>query len=243
MTTRSRPTLLPALALAALVPVFIALGMWQSHRADEKQSLQDQYDQRASEPALQLGTSLQSAEALQFRHIVAHGKYDPDYQVLIDNRVHQSVAGYHVVTPLKLEGGDTRVLVNRGWVPLGQSRQVLPAIDSPAGAQEIRGVATVPLEKPFTLGAMPVAGWQPVWPHLDLKRYASSVPFAVQPIVILLDPDADAGFVRAWARLDAGITMHKGYAFQWFALAVVAGAAVIYLMMCRRPPQRRKRKR
>ena len=40
--------------------------------------------------------------------------------------------------------------------------------------------------------------------------------------VIVLDPDPDSpagGFDRQWTRLDAGIAIHHGYAFQWFMLA------------------------
>ena len=37
---------------------------------------------------------------------------------LLDNRVHQERAGYHVLTPFRADGAEAVVLVNRGWVPL-----------------------------------------------------------------------------------------------------------------------------
>jgi len=94
------------------------------------------------------------------------------------------------------------------------------------------GVATVPAEKNFML-AKPEPfdrGWQLVWQNMDMARYRAAVPFPVQPVVVLLDPESSAGgFTRDWSRLDAGIAVHQGYAFQWFMLAV--GLVVIYFFM------------
>jgi surfeit locus 1 family protein len=93
-------------------------------------------------------------------------------------------------------------------------------------------VATVPSEKNFML-AKPEPldrGWQLVWQNMDMARYRAAVPFPVQPVVVLLDPESNAGgFTREWSRLNAGIAVHQGYAFQWFMLAV--GLVVIYFFM------------
>ena len=233
VTAHPRPLWLPAAILAALVPLFVGLGLWQLQRADEKRALQQEYDRRIEEVPQRLGPASQEASALRFRRLHVRGVYDPDYQILIDNRVHRGVPGYHVITPLRLEGGDTRVLVNRGWVALGSSRTQLPAVDPPMGVQEITGVAAVPADKGFTLGDTPAPehGWQPVWLRLDMQRYAVAVPFAVQPVVLLLDANMAHGYTRDWSRLDAGIAVHQGYAFQWFALALLALVLAILLLV------------
>ena len=146
--------------------------------------------------------------------------------------MHQGRVGYHVITPLRLENSEARLLVNRGWVAIGEGRDRLPAVDAPAGLQQVSGVATVPAEKYFTLREPDPLdrGWQRVWQNMDMARYGAAVPFPVQPVVVLLDPTSGAGgFTREWSRLDAGISVHQGYAFQWFMLA--AGLAAIYLFM------------
>jgi surfeit locus 1 family protein len=229
-----RPLWIPAAILALLVPVFTGLGLWQLQRAEQKQTLQQEYDRRSNEAPLRLGTQVRTVGDLRYRRLAVRGTYDSDYQILIDNRVHRGAVGYYVLTPFRIEGGDTRVLVNRGWVSIGPGRERLPDVDPPRGVHEIGGVATVPLESRFTLGDTAPAerGWQPVWQYLDMKRYASSVPFAVQPVVLLLDADAAGGYAREWPRLDAGIALHHGYAFQWFALAALA--AVICGLLIRR---------
>lgn len=247
MTDRPISLWLPAAILAALVPAFGALGLWQLHRADEKRAWQAEYDQRSTAAPLQLGSALVSAAEQRYRRVNVRGSFDTDYQILIDSRVHRGVPGYHVVTPLRLEGGDTRVLINRGWVQMGASRAQLPPIETPPGVQQLSGIAMVPLDKVFTLGEPPplTSGWQPLWPRLDMRRYTAAVPFAVQPIVLLLDADAAHGYTREWSRLDAGIALHQGYAFQWFGLAALA--LVIMLALLRRAwqqqwPRRRRRR-
>jgi len=222
----------PTLATLALLPLMIGLGMWQLDRAGQKQRLQAEYDRRQLEPAMQLLSVLEPPEALRFRRVAARGRYEPEHQILIDNRVHQGQAGYHVLTPLRLGDGSVRVLVNRGWVPLGQDRAVLPVFETPRESVEVTGLAVVPQTRGFHLGGAkpPGDGWQPVWQYLDLDVFRNSVAFPLQPVVILLDPDsASGGFVRHWARLDAGIATHQGYAFQWFMLAVTL--AGIYILL------------
>lgn len=224
--------MLPSLVTLLLLPVLIGLGIWQLQRAEYKTALQAEYDARSQGPAVAVASELQPAEALRYYRVAAKGVYEPAYQILVDNRVHRGQAGYHVVTPLHLQGGAARILVNRGWVAAGPDRSQLPPIDVPPGLVEVHGVAVEPGDRHFTLAAPePIRDvWPTVWQNLDMKRYAAAVPFPVQPVVILLDPSAPAGgFVRDWARLDTGIATHRGYAFQWFSLA--AALAVIYLVV------------
>lgn len=239
MRWRFAPRLIPTLATLALLPAVVGLGVWQLDRAAQKAELQAEYDARAAAPARTLGLSVQTVEALRFHRVVARGRYDDGHQILIDNRVHQGRVGYHVITPLKIEGGETRVLVNRGWVALGADRAHLPAIETPPGVQEISGVATLPAERVFTLGrpGAPGSEWERVWQTLDLARFKAAVTYPLQPVVVLLDPESTAGgFVRNWSRLDAGIATHKAYAFQWFALAVAL--LTLYLVVNIRKPRR-----
>ena len=227
---RFRPTLISSVAVAILLPLLLYLGYWQLQRAEEKRLRQTEYDARAHSTLVKVEPRLQRAEELQFYKVVAKGRYETDRQVLLDNRVQQGQVGYQVITPLRLEDSDVRILVNRGWIPLGADRAHLPAIDTPKGSQEITGLATLPSEKFFTLGQPEKSSqqWQTVWQNLDMRRYRMAVPYPVQPVIILLDPESPAGgFVREWGRLDTGIAVHQGYAFQWFMLA--ATLIVIYL--------------
>ena len=215
-----------------LVPVCTALGFWQMGRAEQKHQLQTEYDRRSNDAQVGITRDMHRSDELRFYKVVARGYYEKDYQFLVDNRILHGRPGYHVITPLRIGNSQVRVLVNRGWVPLGPNRERLPEVAPPPGLQEVAGIATVPTEHTFMLSEPEplTAGWQPLWQQLDLKRFADYVPYRIQPVVILLAPESDAGgFTREWARLDAGIAIHQGYAFQWFALA--AALVMIYIVV------------
>jgi surfeit locus 1 family protein len=143
----------------------------------------------------------------------------------------QGKVGYQVLTPLHIDGGDMRILVNRGWLAASGDRRVMPDIVTPQQSIEVSGVAVEPSTHYMELGEVHDADntWQKVWQNLDMKRYIKAVPFPVQPMVISLDPTSTAGgFARDWPRPDAKVEMHKGYAFQWFAMALML---VIYYLV------------
>ena len=227
---RFRPKLIPTLATLLLLPALISLGQWQARKAEQKQALQETYDQREKAAPLQVSAHPLNPESVRYGRVVARGRYVPAYQILLDNQVREGMAGYHVITPLHIEGGDSHVLVNRGWVPIGRDRNVLPDTDAPQGVVEVSGYAVVPSGKYFEL-VKPNdlrSGWQKVWQNMDLERYADAVPFPMQPVVIRLDPASTAGgYVREWPRPDARIEVHRGYALQWYGMAAVL--TVFYL--------------
>ncbi len=229
---RFRPGLVPTLATLLLFPALVALGIWQLNRAKEAREMQMQIDAHAHGKPVSIGQQLLPAGDLRFFHVVARGHYDPRHQILLDNQVHNGFAGYDVITPLRVAGGDTRVLVNRGWIPLGVDRAHLPQVPTPRGEQTVAGIAVVPNAHYFTLAHPgPVSGpWQTVWENIDMRRFRRAVPFPVQPAIILLDPASPAGgFVRKWQLPDAGIAMHQSYAVQWFLLATVLVIIFVWL--------------
>jgi surfeit locus 1 family protein len=227
---RFRPGLLPTLAMLLAVALCIRLGLWQQHKAELKQALQTQLDQRLQEAPVALPAKIAVPEAWRYRRVKTRGSYDPRYQILLDNQVENEVAGYQVITPLRLENG-THVLINRGWIAAPADHAAAPQPATPGGMLEVEGSAWLPPEKFFVLQPAPASPeWQKVWQNLDLKRYAQAVPFAVLPVVIRLDAASGAGgFVRDWPRPAENIEMHVGYTYQWFGFALAF--VVIYLVV------------
>ena len=235
-TRRFRPLLWPTLAAAALVPLFVVAGQWQWNKAAAKLEVQQQRDAGQSEAAIAIAATPVDAEALRYRPVVARGHYDLSHQILIDNRIHNGRAGYHVITPLHVEGSTRRLLVNRGWIAAPAERRDLPQFTTPTGTVEVEGTASLPSSHYFTLarehsGAVDTAQspWQVVWQNLDLDAYAKAAGFAVQPIVVELGAQSTAGgFVREWRLADDRRTTNLGYAFQWWGFA--ATTVVLWLV-------------
>jgi surfeit locus 1 family protein len=227
---RFQPRWWSTLLVLLLVPLFISFGQWQWNKAGFKADRQSLLDRRSAEPAVQMPTAPADPESLRYRPVVARGTYEPAFQILIDNRIHREQAGFHVLTPLRIEGSDMRVLVNRGWVPALADHSRWPDVATPAGLIEVAGRAMVPGTRYLTLGpdspGAARSGWQVVWQNLDLPRYAGKVGFPLQPVVIELAADSSGGggFAREWPRPDERIERHLGYAFQWWGFA---GATVI----------------
>lgn len=225
---RFRPRLLPTLAAALLVPMFISFGQWQWNKASVKGDLQALLDARSAEPPVQIPGTLVEAPSLRYRRVLARGVYEPERQILIDNRIYREQAGYHVLTPLHIEGSEMRVLVNRGWIPAPAEHRQIPDVATPSGMVEVTGMAIVPGNRFFTLGADALkdsARWQRVWQNLDLPGYSKAVGFPLQQVVIQLAPESTAGgFAREWPRPDERLEKHLSYALQWwgFAAATVA---------------------
>jgi len=222
-----RPALLPGAAALVAIALTVALGNWQTRRAEEKLALGQDLDAAASQSVLALPASLVDAHAYAFHHVSARGEYSARHSILLDNKVLRGVAGYQVLTPLKIAGSDVYVLVNRGWVAAGPRRDVLPQIQTPAGNQTVEGIAVVPSSHIVELDANTEEGM--VWQNLVLARYAKRSGLKLQPVVLQQTSRAADGLARVWDRPDTGADKHRGYAFQWYALATAILIAYVVL--------------
>ena len=232
---RFRPSLWGGALALAVATGCIQLGNWQHAKFDRKQAAQKLLDARGVDAPITLGASPVDAEALRSHPVVVRGRFETERQFLVDNRVYREQAGYHVLTPLRIEGSSMRVLVNRGWVPARASHSDLPVVATPDGPVELTGIAVVPGSRFFTLGTEPATrAWQAVWQNLDLARFGEVLPDPLQSVVIQLDAAAPGGYLREWPRPDERADRHRSYALQWFGFAVASLGIWIYLLW-RRP--------
>ena len=224
------PSWLGFLVLILCVPLFIKLGLWQYNKAKLKQEVQTSYNASLDYDALALPARLDNPDMWKYKKVKITGHYETKYQILLDNQVEQSRAGFHVLTPLKIEGRNDYVLINRGWVAGKATHTDLPAITTPGGTVEVVGLAWVPSKKIFSLEtAQEKSRWNVVWQHMDLERYQKSVPINLLPIVIKLDSNSNAGgFIRNWQLPAEKIATNMGYAYQWFGFAVASILIFLY---------------
>ena len=225
-----RPGLWPTLAATAGLAATLALGVWQLGRGNEKNALQAEFDARRREPPIAAGAAEIDAQTVAGRAVVARGRYAPAYTIYIDNRLHRGVAGYHVVTPLKLDGSEMHLLVDRGWIG-GGARSAPPAVATPEGSVEVRGTAVQPSTRFLELSTRVAEG--NVWQNLVIERYRQAVPIRVQPFVLQEESSAPDGLVREWPAPNAGADKNYAYAAQWFAMALAIVLLFVFLNLRR----------
>ena len=230
---RFSPSLLPTVLAAALFVLLCNLGFWQLDRAASKE------ERQAASEAVR-GTVLDEAalgrEPYEFARVELAGRYDPLHQFLQDNRTHRGRPGYYVLTPFRTASHGA-VLVNRGWVPAGPDRASLPAVVAPGAELRLRGTVHLPREDLFVLGDTGYAapGWPRVVQRVELDAMQRSLGYPLAAWLVVLDPAAPHGYVREW-KIVPGLTpdRHRGYAFQWFALAA-ALFAIWLIVNLKRP--------
>ncbi len=237
---RFKPTLLGTVLTIICIPLFIKLGFWQYEKALLKQKIQASFESSNKNQLPNLKGYLSNSEILEFKKVQVQGEYATQYQILIDNKVEESLVGYHVVTPLKIAGTDQYILVNRGWIQGKSIRADLPTFETPKGTLEIQGMAWLPTKKIFSLEDKAQIDtesktWQPVWQNLDMQKYVKNVPIKILPIIIKLDNKSTAGgFVRNWAMSQDRIVTHLGYAYQWFGFAFATLMIYLYLSVTKK---------
>ncbi len=237
LSSRSVTAAALLLVVAIMLVVLVKLGFWQLDRAAEKAAIKASFEARTAGQPIVLDGQPLDAEQHAFFRVEARGEYEPQYQVLIDNAIRDGRAGYRVVTPFRLTGTHTRVLVDRGWIPGTLDRRDVPAAPAPVGTLDIAGLLERPADDFFTLEDSPPTAGQRVWQNLDMDHYRALNDFPLQPLVLRLSPDASnaGGFDRRWPEYtDQWIARHRGYAVTWFGLAAVLAAGVITLLWRRK---------
>ena len=229
---RFRPRVIPTLATLAVLPVLLALGFWQLDRARQKLEIRQNLIQRSAQPPLKLGEQPLDPQRHGFRRVIVTGVYQPRFQILLDNRVHRGRAGVQVLTPLRIGAFERVILVDRGWLPWGPDRARYPEASVPAGQVTVTGRLVRPSAEYFTLERAQRSDFQTLWQNLDLGRYRAVTGLPVAGLVLEAAPDGadDGKLIRDRpAYRDDWVDRHRGYAFQWFALA---GALVlVYLLV------------
>lgn len=229
--------LIPTLAMLLGMGLFVYLGLWQSGKGDRVAAELAQHALRGQlGPTVVTGQML-DPQAAQDVPLTVTGTFEAQHQVFLDNRQENGQPGVHVITPLHIEGSDTRILVNRGWVGWGQGRGVLPVVATPSGRVQIIGQAAVPSTKKFFLMPDHPEEKAQLWTRVDMLRFESMIGHPLQPVVLQqTGGDAPDTLVRHWAPPEDRVAMHRGYAFQWFGMA--AALLLFYLFASFRKGER-----
>ncbi len=213
---------IPFIATCLLMAVFLRLGWWQWSKGLEVEQQMSVRDVRAFIHPLSIGAQLVDPKQTEGMSVVIQGRFDASAQFFLDNQQHQGRPGVHVITPLQIEGTQVWVLVNRGWVGWATSRGVLPQVPVPEGRVEVYGRAVIPSEKAPAFVTESVGNTASLHTRIRLNDIQENLNKVLQPVVIWqTSTDAQDGLVREWPEITNKAPMHKGYAAQWFLMAVL----------------------
>ncbi|WP_026434739.1 SURF1 family protein [Acidovorax sp. JHL-9] len=229
-------------AAVAAILVTASLGRWQLSRAAQKQDLQSLLDQRAALAPIdnqQLrghAGGADGAQDLVHRAVLLQGRWVPEHTVYLDNRQMQGRPGFFVLTPLRLEGSDAVVLVQRGWVPRNfQDRQQLPLVQTAPGAVQLAGRIAPPPSRLYEFqGADSSQGSSRIRQNLDFTAFRTETGLALMNLSVLQTGPASEGLQRDWPVIGAGVDKHYGYAFQWFGLSGLIALLYVWFQLVRR---------
>ena len=236
-----------ALIIAA---VCIRLGLWQLDRLDERRAENARIAAGIGEDPVGMeavGIDSSRSRALRVR---LRGEYDFDNEIVLINRSRDGSPGVNILTPVRIPGRDTAVIVNRGWVYSADGATIdAQRWREPVTAEGVAYVSWLPTGA-AALGGGTVRRSES---HAATRRasraerevIATMVPYPIAPYqLVLLDSAAidNAGAAYGGAgigpmgtgapvdrtrpvriplpALDEG--PHKSYAMQWFAFAAIA---------------------
>lgn len=228
---------------ATVVLLFIALGLWQLARHNERADFNQLVGARSMPPAASIADALDRPEGdIDYRFVRVSGVFADEDFVRVANRSQGGVAGQHVVALFTLDDGRT-LLVNRGFVPLGSDEALRPA---PTGPVEVVGWLRASADRGWLGAADPGEG--DVVPRLDVAAIAQRLGADATPVshwLLLADDDtqlANGGTPTSDSALaafpdpvplpplDGG--PHLSYMGQWFIFATLGVG--FYLALLRR---------
>ena len=243
----------PVLMIVAVIIclAMVRLGFWQLDRATQKREILSQSITLSELPSINLTNLLNdfatNTEELRFRQVHTTGHYLESDSIFIDNQVLESKVGYSLLTPLQLSNSQRVIMVVRGWLAVGDSREVLPEFNTPVGPQTLQGRLNLLPAKPPLWNDEYAVSEGPVWQFLEIEQFRSQTGLDVLPMVIELAPVSDdekpvsddekpvsddekaasenvesatTPPFRHWQLIDdKWVHKHQAYAVQWFAMA------------------------
>lgn len=217
--TLNTPQLAYTLFWIAAVSLCFCLSFWQWQRHLEK---------------------LQLNKAPELITITGH--WQSTLQLLLDNRVRQGILGYEVLSIFQTLDGQ-ELLINRGWLPAHTERQSLPQLPKLTTTQVSLDIYHAALSS--RLPEPNVETFNTSNTHTKLLRIQavhpslaqmSDLTFIANTSSLSLTDETNASTSANYLKLHQGegklITdhwqpnwltpeRHKGYALQWFVLAIV----------------------
>ena len=215
-----------------LAAVMLRASFWQWSRYHYKVDLVKSYQSTSTSQALPFpaqGLAPQDFSSVLNRKVRLSGTYDFAHEMIVLNRSHASGPGFWLLTPLKIDGTNNRVIVSRGFIPFADS--------SPASwekyrfsAQELFDAvvqASVPHRSyltPDSVSEESSDSFQRKWFYPDIDKIARQLPYPLITPVFLqhLGSSPHGLFPAQSVSVDVPPSTHFGYTIEWALLATAS---------------------
>ncbi|QTG80088.1 SURF1 family cytochrome oxidase biogenesis protein [Arthrobacter crystallopoietes] len=211
------------LLVALLASVCVLLGNWQMDRRDQAHdvvtAIESNYDADPVDFETVPDIFAEADDADEWTPVVLRGEYDEAGQRVVRNRPLNGRPGYEVLVPLKLVSGPA-VIVNRGWLPIGNNVAGRPDTVPAAPEGDVTVVARVkPGESSVDRGAP-----EGQLASIQLDEYAAELDYPVftggYGLMAAENPaPAERPVLMPKPAIDEG--PHLSYSMQWYAFGVL----------------------
>ena len=209
------------LALAVVASaVFVRFGVWQLTRLRERQARNAVVEARQRSAAVPVAALPRDPDEVRYRGATVEGRLDYEHELVATNRTRRGSPGVELITPVRVRGSDTAILVNRGWVYAPDGATVDRMRWREGDSARLTGY--VELYAPDA-GVTASAADPRIVRRISRPEVASKVPYPVAPYYLVATggPVSTTHPVRREIPvLDDG--PHRSYAVQWFFFAAIA---------------------
>ena len=197
--------------------VFFSLGIWQIERGQTKTQIISEFENKLTKEPIYL-----NAESKKWDRVLVSGKWENKKQLLIDNVIHQGIAGYKVLTPLRIAETNKLILVDRGWIKQNKFRDQLPDIQIPDDFESVSGTLEQP-ELGLVLSDELISNnWPKISQTKNVEVISKAYTEEIFPMILLADPllKNSLEYIKITPTNMTPIK-HYGYSSHWFLMFIV----------------------
>ena len=197
--------------------LFFSLGIWQIERGQAKTQIMSEFENKLTKEPIYL-----NAESKKWDRVLISGKWENKKQLLIDNVIHQGIAGYKVLTPLRVDETNKLILVDRGWIKQNKFRDQLPDIQIPDDFESVSGTLEQP-ELGLVLSDELISNnWPKISQTKNFEVISKAYTEEIFPMILLADPllKNSLEYIKITPTNMTPIK-HYGYSSQWFLMFIV----------------------
>ncbi|TRN24771.1 SURF1 family protein [Vibrio furnissii] len=218
-----------AVLTVVVFALLVKLGFWQLARGEEKLHLETRLAARAQMAPLSLATALERYPMAELTGLRVTVTFDPhtDATFLLDNQTFDGKVGYLAYQLAKQQDGHW-MLIERGFVPAGNDRRVLPQVDWLTEPQTLTGRLYARSTNPFSDALGLEAGNPHRIQNLNVEALSQWLGTPILPVAFQ-PQQANWPYPQPWQPLAMSAQKHFGYALQWFTMAAVLAVIVLVI--------------